>query len=69
MDPAAESMARQVEIAELSVYIDCLKERIKDASARLDQLQTEEQEYFDRARAEAELEDLLDVAARERARA
>jgi len=62
MDPAAESMARQVEIGELSVYIDCLKESIKDATARLEALQAEEELYFDRAMAEAELEDLLDAA-------
>lgn len=69
MDPAAESMARQVEIGELSLYIDGLKESILDATARLEALQAEEELYFDRAMAEAELEDLLDVAARERARA
>jgi hypothetical protein len=62
MDPAAESIRRQVEIGELSVYIDCLKESIKDATARLEALQAEEELYFDRAMAEAELEDLLDAA-------
>lgn len=62
MDPAAELIRRQVEIGELSVHIDRLKERILDATARLEALQAEEELYFDRAMAEAELEDLLDAA-------